>query len=445
MVFVSTDGDTNDALGARTFLVRHADLGIVAVVALRRVAGRHIHGLTLNGWSAQPTLAPPWLWGLAEASGRVGAGLRAPLPPVTTQIVRLAVPSGGGSQAPFVAAGLPAIELSAPGAAVPPVADTLDTISTDTLLRSGRAAEVLVASLDAAPEPLAGSGQTVFFSRFRQLSGGFVVWILVVLAMPLAVVTAVMTVRAVRRRLPLRHAVVRLALRMAPWLLTLALVYLANLLGQLPGGFGAAVSPDALVSHAPRYLRVVLILLFLAVTYHYAMAIEHRLARRFRADTEVVVVTTHLALLVVVLVMLTIDPFSLALVLPAVLLWPIARRGPWLRSALPVWAGLAAVVASLVYLGYQLHLGWDVWWYFFLLLETRSIPVAAVVFAVVFVASAALLSHELHAPRTAARGVSDGARHRLGPRRVRVERGPKARPSFDFVDAAQAGVTSSHA
>ncbi len=416
IVFVSTDGDTNGALGAHAFLARHRDLGILAVVALRRMAGRDVHSITLNGWSAQPRLAPPWLWGLAQASGRLGAGLRTPLPPVTTQIVRLAVPSGGGSQAPFVAAGLPAIEISAPGATVPAVADTLDTVSTDTLLRSGRTAELLIASLDVAPVPLAGSGHTVFFSRFRQLSGGFVVWILIVLTMPLAVVSVVLATHAVHRRLPLRHAVVRLALRVAPWLLTLALVYLAGLLDLLPGGFGAAVSPDALVSHAPRYLRVVLILLFLAVTYHYAMAIEHRLARHFPVDTEAVVTVAHLALLLVALVMLTINPFSLALVLPAALLWPIARRGPWLRSALPVWAGLAVIGASLVYLGDRLHLGWDVWWYFFLLLETRTIPVAAVVLAVVFVASATLLSHELHVPRAAEHGAADRARR---PQRAR--------------------------
>ncbi len=436
IVFVSTDGDTNGALGAHEFLTRHRDLGILAVVVLRRVAGRDVRSITLNGWSAQPLLAPPWLWGLAEASGRAGAGLRTPLPPVTTQLVRLAVPSGGGSQGPFVAAGLPAIELSAPGTAVPAVGDTLDTVSTDTLLRSGRAAEVLVASLDAAPTPLATSGQTIFFSRFRQLSGGFLVWILVVLTTPLAVVSAVLASRAVRRRLPLRHAVVRLALRAAPWLLTLALVYLASLLGLLPGGFGAAVSPDALVSHAPHYLRVLLILLFLAVTYHYAMAIEHRLARRFPAETEAIVTVAHLALLLVALAMLAINPFSLALVLPAALLWPIARRGPWPRSALPVWAGLAVVAASLVYLGDRLHLGWDVWWYFFLLLETRTIPVPAVILAVIFAASTALLSHELHVPRTAEHGATDGA--------PRLQRAGRAATRWRLRERAPASQERSH-
>jgi hypothetical protein len=400
LVFVSSDGDTSGALGAHAFLDRHGDLSIFAVVTLRRVAGRGEHTLTLDGWSARPLLAPPWLWSLARAAGRAGGELKVPLPPVTSQLLRLAVPSGGGSQAPFVAAGLPAIELSAPGPAHPAIADTLDSVSSDTLTRSGRATEVLVDSLDGAALPLPGSSSTVFFSRFRQLSGGVVVWILIVLTAPLAVVTVDLMARTRRRRLPLRHALLRLALRAAPWLLTLTLVYLANLLTLLPGNLGGVVSPDAVVSHAPRYLRVLLILLFLALAYHYAMAIERRLARRYPADTHAVVAVTHLALLAVAVLMLPINPFSLALVLPAALLWPLARPGSWVRSRLPVWAGLAVVAVALVYFAERLHLGWGVWWYFFLLLETRAIPVGAVIVSVVFVASAALLGNELHAPLT---------------------------------------------
>jgi hypothetical protein len=398
IVFVSTDGDANGALGAHDFLDQHRGLPVMAVIALRRIAGRGSHTLTLNGWSARPLLAPPWLWALARSAGHSAGELTTPLPPVTAQILRLALPSGGGEQAPFVAAGLAAIELSAPGPSRPAVADTLDSISTDTLTRTGRATESMVASLDGAALPLSGSGSTVFFSRFRQLSGGFVVWIVVVLMMPLAVVTIDLVVRARRRRLPLSHALLRLALRAAPWLLTLLLVYFANLLSLLPGDLGGVISPDAAVSHAPRYLRVVLILLFLALAYHYAMAIEHRLARRYPADTQAVVAATHLALLVVALIMLPVNPFSLALIVPAALLWPLARPGSWARSRLPVWGGLAVVAVALVFLAGRLHLGWGVWWYFFLLLETRTIPVMAVVIAIVSVASAALLGHELHTP-----------------------------------------------
>ena len=207
LVFVSSDGDTGGGLGAREFLARHREMPIFAVVALRRVAGRGVRSFTLNGWAAaQPRLAPPWLWSLGRAAGRSGGELLTPLPPVTSQILRLAVPGGGGSQAPFVAAGIAAIELSAPGPARPAVADTLDSISNDTLARTGRATESLVTSLDGAPLPLSGSGNTVFFSRFRQLSGGFVVWIVVVLTLPLALVAVDLVVHGGRRRLPLNHA-----------------------------------------------------------------------------------------------------------------------------------------------------------------------------------------------------------------------------------------------
>jgi Peptidase family M28 len=429
LVFVSSDGDTDGALGAQAFLDRHRDLPIVAVVTLRRVAGRNVRALTVNGWSAQPLLAPPWLWSLARVAGRQGGEMGVPLPPVTSQILRLAVPSGGGSQAPFVAAGLPAIELSAPGPAQPAVADTLDSVSADTLTRTGRAAEVLVSSLDGAPLPLQGSSSTVFFSRYRQLSGGVVVWLLLVLAMPLAVVTVDLLARARRLRLPLRHAALRLALRAAPWLLTLALVYLANLLTLLPGGFGGPVSPDAVVSHTPRYLRVLLILLFLALAYHYAMAIERRLARRYPADTQAVVAVTHLALLVVAILIVPINPFSLALIVPAALLWPLARSGSWVRSRLPVWGGVVTVVVALVYFGERLHLGWGVWWYFFLLLETRAIPVGAMVVAVVFVASAALLGHELHSPRSAPLTARHGRRRSERERATKNGRVTRRRPA----------------
>ena len=70
--------------------------------------------------------------------GRIGGGLLTPLPPVT-----VADPAPGHARAaaaarrPFVAAGIAAIELSAPGPPRPAVADTLDSVSADTLARSG--------------------------------------------------------------------------------------------------------------------------------------------------------------------------------------------------------------------------------------------------------------------------------------------------------------------
>jgi Peptidase family M28 len=410
VVFVSTDGDGFGSLGAKQFLEGHRDDPIIAVVALRQVAGAGARVLNLNGWSTTPRLAPPWLWALARSAVRQGSALRVPLPPFPSQVLRLAVPCGGGSQAPFIAAGLPAIGLTAAGPSRPVTADTLDSVSTETLTATGRSAELLITSLDGAPQPLPGSSATVFFSRYRQLAGGVLIWILLALCAPLVVVTVDLVARTRRRRLPLRHAALRLGLRAAPWLAALAIVYLANLAGLLPGTDGGVITPDASVSHAPRFLRVLLIVLVLAVAYHYAMTVERRLARRFPSDTQAVVAVTHVALVAMAALMVFINPFALALILPAALLWPLARPGSWVRSRLLVWLGLIAVVVAFVYFGQRLHLGWDVWWYFFLLIETRTIPMAAVVLAVVFVAATTLLGHELHSPLAAPGPAPDTAR-----------------------------------
>jgi len=413
IVLLSSDGDGYGSLGAADFLDRYGSQPMVGVVALRTIAGRDARSLALNGWSSEPLLAPPWLWTLARAAGLGQSGLRTPLPPVTSQVLRLGVPAAGGSQAPFVAAGLPAIELSAAGPSRPATADTLDAVSTDTLAATGRTAEELVTSLDGAPLQLPGSGSTVFFSKYRQLSGGILTWILLVMMIPLAVVTIDLLARARRRRVALRHAALRLGLRSAPWLATLMLVYLAGLLSLLPSASGGVIPPDATVSHAPHYLRVVLVLLFLAVSYHYVMQLERGVARRYPNDTEAVVAVTHAALLAMAVLLILVNPFSLVLILPAALLWPLARPGSWARSRLPVWAGLVVLAAALLYFGERLQLGVNVFWYFFLLIETRAIPTAAVVLAVLFVASAALLGHELHVPRSVG-ARSEAAAHDAG-------------------------------
>ena len=160
IVFVSSDGDTSGALGARDVPrppPRPADPRGRRAAPGRRARRARPHPQRLE--RAAPARASVALVARAGRRAARAASCTTPLPPVTSQILRLAIPSGGGSQAPFVAAGLAAIELSAPGPARPAVADTLDSVSTDTLTRSGRAAELLVNSLDGAPLPLAGQRQ----------------------------------------------------------------------------------------------------------------------------------------------------------------------------------------------------------------------------------------------------------------------------------------------
>ncbi len=63
--------------------------------------------------------------------------------------------------------------------------------------------------------------------------------------------------RCRRERVQLRPALLRAALHLVPWLIVVAIVYLANLVGLLPQSPGAVIPPGSPVVDEPRYLRVV--------------------------------------------------------------------------------------------------------------------------------------------------------------------------------------------
>ena len=119
-IYLCTSGDAYGALGTRRFVEDHGVQNVYGAIALREVATRDPDGIGLDGWSTAPKTAPPWLWQLASPAGRVYANLEALQPTIAAQVVRLAVPTSSGSQGPFVAAGAPAITISAAGDTVPP-------------------------------------------------------------------------------------------------------------------------------------------------------------------------------------------------------------------------------------------------------------------------------------------------------------------------------------
>ena len=99
-----------------------------------------------------------------------------------------------------------------------------------------------------------------------------------------------------------------------------------------------------------------------------------------------------------------VAPYTILLVVPAAILWPLTRPGGWMRSILPAYLGLVMIPVVLVYYATRLGLGLKVWWYFFLLLENRTIPAGAVLLGIVFLSTAGLLAHTLHE-----RGIAPGA------------------------------------
>jgi hypothetical protein len=404
IIFLCTSGDAFGALGSRRFLDDHRANDLYAVIALREMATRDFRGIGVNGWSPTAKTAPPWLWLLAAPAARVAANSEALLPGLLTQMTRLAVPTSSGSQGPFVAAGIPGVTVSAAGSVMPVQSDTMDTTSTEALTRTGSVAQAMVMAIDGTTSPGARSGGAIFLTRQRTLPGGSLVLILVALLVPLVAVSVDLFAHCRRERVLLRPAVLRSALHLAPWLVLLVIVYLANVTGQLPHSPGAIIPPDSSVVGSPRYLRVAVLLALLLFAYGYAVAVERRLERRVATDPRATIFAAHAILLTIALLMLLVDPFSVLLVLPAAVLWPMARPGGWARSILPAYLGLVMIPLVLAYYASLLGVGWKVWWYFFLLLENRTIPTSVVLLAALFVSTTGVLAHTLHE-----RGLAPGA------------------------------------
>ena len=319
------------------------------------------------------------------------------------------MPSSAGSQGPFVAAGVPALTISAIGHTPVPAVDVIDTVSADTLGRVGATVQRLVASIDPAPDNLARSGGTIFVTRGRTLPGGALELILAALLVPLAAVAGDLFAQGRRRRVPLWSGWLRYAMHLAPWLLLCAIVYLANALSLLPHTPGAVMPPDSSVSHHPWYLRVALLVVVLLIAYYYAAAIERRLARRYPVNPRASIFVAHAALVLISFFVFLVNPFSLLLLIPAAILWPLARPGRWVRSVLPVWLGLVSVAGAFVFYALRLHLGATVWWYFFVLFENRAIPVSAALLGICFLAATGMLSSTLHRTKMAAPVAGAGA------------------------------------
>jgi hypothetical protein len=423
IVFLFTDGDAYGALGARDYVLHNDTGSIVAAIALRRVGLSGSSGFTLDGWSTSTRVAPPWLWLLADSAARSTAGVRAILPGVFTQMLRLAVPSDAGSQGPFVAAGVPAITISARGSRPAARADVFSILSKTALGRSGGMTERLIATIDANPQRGERSGTSLFLSHFRRIPGAVVELALAAFILPVLLVALDLYAHNRRRRAPLSPTWMRYALNLAPWLVMLVIVYLANLLGLLPHLPGAVIPPESLVAQHPHVLRVLLLLAALAVVYWYALVVERSLARRLPIDRESTVFVAHAALASIAVLVLLVNPFSLLLIVPAAVLWPLARPGSWMRSLLPVWAGLAFIVVATLFYAVRLHLGTHVWWYFFLLFENRSVPGSAAVLGLAFVAAAAMLSATLRSGAwEPAAGQAMEKRPRRGTLRLRAAR-----------------------
>lgn len=148
LTLVSTSGGSGGAAGAIALAKRLEGEPVAAVLVLGAVASEQLRRPLVVPWSDSVATSPLQLRRTVETALRAETGLDGGQPRAISQTGRYTVPGTLGEQGPLVAAGLPAVLLSASGEAPPP-ADAV--VSPARMEGVGRAALRAVTALDNGP------------------------------------------------------------------------------------------------------------------------------------------------------------------------------------------------------------------------------------------------------------------------------------------------------
>jgi hypothetical protein len=236
LVFVSTDGSSIGALGARRFVRDYSDADLLdAAIDLSQPATPQ----------PRPPLVIPWSTGSESTASQLAdtanstvsketdtpAGDEGPL----DDLFRLALPAALGEQGPLIEAGLPAVRLSSDGELpTDPAEDDSDNFGTDTFDRFGRATLALVLSLDSSSEPIE-HGPRGYIGVVGNLLPG---WTIALLALsflvPVALAAGVGLAAAARSPIEAARGAIWTVLRSLPFLGALVVLSFGVVVGLVP-------------------------------------------------------------------------------------------------------------------------------------------------------------------------------------------------------------------
>lgn len=236
LVFVSTDGGSIGALGAKRFLNDYSERSLLdAAIVVSQPASPEPEAPFVIPWSAGDestgaTLAETANATLSNETG-VPAGDAGPI----EEVMRLAIPTGLGEQGPLIEGGLDAVRLSSTGELpLPPDRDTAEAVDAQTLGEFGRSALSLILALDTAPSP-AEHGPDAYVGIAGNLMPGWALAMLaLVLLLPVAAASLVAVADAARSPWHAGRAAGWAALRAVPFLLALLTVYVLAFTGMIP-------------------------------------------------------------------------------------------------------------------------------------------------------------------------------------------------------------------
>jgi hypothetical protein len=387
LVFASTDGGAYGLLGARRLASTAAAGRAVAVIVLDSIASRGRPRLVVAGHG--PRSAAPGV--LATAAARIqeetGQG------PATTgwlaQLVDLAFPYSLTEQDEFLRARIPAFTITTGGTR--PTNDTLPAaIDGARLGQVGRAAEGLIASLDATIGPPHGTNTFVYLHG-RVIQGWAIALLYVAALVPFGVALLDLVARLRRRRVPLRPALRSYVRRLGFWLFAGALFYVFAVAGAWPDGEAAAVNPDS--QAAGHWPRLALALYVLLVFGGWLVARCRLVRREEPTDQEELagMAMALAALVAIAFVLIVTNIYALLFLLPSAHAWlwlMQARRRPAAVRAAVYVVGLAGPLILLGSFAIRFGLGLDAPWYLAELTAIGYVPTVGVVLLLAWAAVA---------------------------------------------------------
>lgn len=392
IVFLSTDGSTGGSLGAAHFA---ADprwrQRVIAVINLDAIAGRQGVRIELSGDRARSPAPSLVQTAAARIAEQIGHRPRHTGP--FGQLLDLAFPYSLYDQAPFVGRGIPAITITTAG--IRPASafdDTPERLNATALGAVGRATQQLVESLDEGLEIARGTSTYVWLGA-RIVRGWAIQLLLVTLLLPYLVAVVDLAARCRRLRVKLGPSLRAYRSRCGAWLWLGVLFELFRVLGVWPEGGPRPIDPASPAAGDWNVLALAL-LAVLALAGWLVGRDRLRVRRAVLEEEELAgYVGVFLALGLIAIVIIAINPYSVLFLLPSLHAWlwlAQARDRRIVRTGL-LALGLAGPAAVIVSFAIRFELGLDAPWYLLMLGGVGQLPLAAMMLGLAWCAALAQL------------------------------------------------------
>lgn len=354
ITFVSTSGGTGGSAGVAR-AIRELDGPVDAVLVLGDLGSVALRKPWLVPWSSSASgQAPLRLRRTLESALRIETGQDPGAARMGVQFLRQALPVTTGAQGPLLAAGLPAVALSASGERGAP-AD--GAVAEQRLEVFGRATLRALYALDGTQAAQGGPAGLLVTQR-KVLPGWAVRLLVLALLAPVWVAAADVVVRARRRGVPIARGlrwVLGTTLPLLAWAAFVVALGLTGLVGPAPPGLAA---PGAIPVRWPVVAAVVIVLVALWALLRPVLL--RALGAEEGPGEEPGAVGALVVLALATAATWLVDPFCAALLVPAAHLWllcglpdvRIPRVGRVLLALLGLTPLLGAIAAYAALLGY---------------------------------------------------------------------------------------------